>query len=218
MEGLFAASWPVVPTGEDALFPLWAKLLCSAWVVVLVPVYWRSYGPSNFLWFSDIALFLGVAALWLEDPLLAGTQALSVGVLESIWLADFLVHLLIGRGVVGLSGYMFDARIPLFLRGLSLFHVWLPPLLFGMVWGLGYDPRALPAQTALAWAVLVVCYLFTDPRKNINWVFGPGVRPQTWTSPRVYFAIVLLGFPLGVYLPTHLALTYLAPASGPGSP
>jgi hypothetical protein len=205
----------VVPLGEDAVFPLWVKLLCSAWVVVLVPVYWRCYGPSNFLWFSDIALFVGVAALWLEDAFLASTQALSVGVLELIWLADFLAHLNLGRGVVGLSGYMFDARIPRFLRGLSLFHVWLPPLLFGMVWVLGYDARALPAWTALAWAVLLVCYLFTDPAKNINWVFGPGVSAQTWTSPGVYFVIVLLGFPLGVYLPTHLVLTLLAPAAEP---
>src|SRR2546423_14580012 len=36
----------------------------------LVPVYVRQYGWRNFLWFSDVALFVTIAALWLENALL----------------------------------------------------------------------------------------------------------------------------------------------------
>jgi len=41
------------------------KIIYTLFVCILVPVYWRYYGPANFLWFSDLALLLTWAALWL---------------------------------------------------------------------------------------------------------------------------------------------------------
>ena len=38
--------------------PLLVKILYTVGVSVVVPVYWYAYGPSNFLWFSDLALLL----------------------------------------------------------------------------------------------------------------------------------------------------------------
>src|ERR687891_33393 len=55
---------------DGAAIPPWIALAATAFVAVLVPVYWKIYGPTNFLWFSDIALGSTVAALWLESPLL----------------------------------------------------------------------------------------------------------------------------------------------------
>src|SRR5687767_757559 len=90
-----------------AKVPLWLKLLYTVFVCVLVPSYWVSCGPSNFLWFSDIALLAVLVALWLESPLVASTQAVSVVLLELVWVADFLVRLLTGVQLVGISAYMF---------------------------------------------------------------------------------------------------------------
>ena len=45
------------------------KIALAGFLAVLVPVYWRTYGPSNFLWVSDIGLFLTVAAVWVNHPL-----------------------------------------------------------------------------------------------------------------------------------------------------
>src|SRR5437660_7207169 len=106
--------------------PVWLKIAHTLFVAVLVPVYWRQYGPGNFLWFSDLALFATLAALWLESPLLASMQAVSVCLLELVWLADFVTRLLGGRFAVGLSRYMFRRDISRLIRGLSLFHVFLP--------------------------------------------------------------------------------------------
>lgn len=50
--------------------PLVAKVAGTAFLAVLLPVYWRAYGPTNFLWFCDAALLLTVAGMWLESPLL----------------------------------------------------------------------------------------------------------------------------------------------------
>lgn len=38
--------------------PLWLKIVYSAFVAVLVPFYWFTYSPWNFLFFCDIALLL----------------------------------------------------------------------------------------------------------------------------------------------------------------
>src|SRR5919106_881963 len=58
--------------------PRWVKVAHTSFVLVLVPVYWRQYGPGNFLWFSDVALLTAVPALWLEHRLFASAQAVAI--------------------------------------------------------------------------------------------------------------------------------------------
>jgi hypothetical protein len=194
----------------DREIPLSICVPYTLFVCILVPVYWRYYGPANFLWFSDLALFIALAAVWLESPLLASMQAVSVGLLELIWIADFVARLVFGVRLVGMTDYMFKAEIPLLVRGLSLFHVVLPFLLFWLVYRLGYDERAWMAQTLLAWAVLLACYAFTERSQNINWVFGPG-KPQQWMSPSLYLLVLMISLPVCVYLPIHFLLRALVP-------
>jgi hypothetical protein len=188
--------------------PLWLKISYTLFLGLLVPVYAVQYGIANFLWFSDIALLATLVALWRESRLLVSMQAVSITLLESVWILDFFIGLMTNASPFGLAAYMFDPTLSLFLRTLSLFHLVLPPLLFWLVFRLGYDPRAWRAQTLLAWIVLPVCYFFTAPAANINWVFGPGGQPQTWLSPSLYFFLVMLVFPFGIYFPTHLLLRW----------
>ena len=171
--------------------------------------YWRRYGPANFLWFSDIALLLTVPALWLESPLLVSMMALAVALPELAWNIDFFVRLTTGVSLLGLAAYMFDRRIPRFVRSLSLFHVGLPPLLIWLLYRLGYDKRAFIAQTVVAIVILPLSYFFSDPRQNINWVYGVGGKPQTRIPPLWFLIFLILLFPLAVYLPTHLVLAKL---------
>ena len=89
-----------MPTDQIAL---WLKISYTLFICLLVPVYWVQYGPGNFLWFSDIALFVTAAALWVESSLLASMMALSVLVLESVWIFDFIIGLISGSSVIGLS-------------------------------------------------------------------------------------------------------------------
>lgn len=176
---------------------------------LLVPVYWVQYGPYNFLWFSDIALLLTVPALWLESAMLASMMALAAGLLEMAWIVDFFVRLITGVSLIGLSSYMFDPKIPRFIRALSLFHIVLPIVLLWMVYRLGYDSCALGAQALLSWIVLPVSYLLSEPSENVNWVFGFGDQPQRWIPARFYVPFLMAMFPLIIYLPTHLLLKAL---------
>ena len=193
------------------MFPLWLKLAYTLMVAVIVPVYLVHYGPANFLWFSDIALIVTGIALWQESRLLASMMAVAVLLPEALWNVSFFSRLLLRVRVTGLADYMFDRAIPRWIRALSLFHIPMPIVLLWMLHTLGYDPRALAAQTALAWVILPVTYALTDPNENINWVFGPGGPPQRRLAPRLYLLLVLVVFPLLVYVPTHFLLRALFP-------
>lgn len=198
------------------MIPLWLKIAYTALVTVILPIYWSRHGPKNFLWFSDIALILLVPALWFESALLFSMMAVGVLLPEAVWTISYLSGLLFRRPVTGLAGYMFDPALPRWLRGLSLFHLILPPLLIWGLWRLGYDSRALALQTLLAWAVLPITWLVTDRDENINWVFGPGERPQRRIDGRLYLGFVMLFFPLCVYLPSHWLLSRLFTAEEAG--
>lgn len=201
-----AASEAEATSAAAGRIPVWIKLAYTMFLAVIVPVWLVKNGPTNFLWFSDIAMLVTGAALWLESPLLASTMAVGVLLPESYWNVSFFGRLLTGHRIVGLTDYMFELRKSRLVRGLSLvLHVALPVVLLFLVARLGYDERALLAQTALAWIVLPVTYLVTEPAKNLNWVFGPN-RPQHRIPPLAYLLLVMLAFPAAVYVPTHLLL------------
>jgi len=195
------------------VIPLWLKIAYTLFVCLLVPIYWRQYGLANFLWFSDIALLVMVPALWLESSLLFSMMALAVLLPELAWNIDYFSRLATGVSPIGLTNYMFDPSIARFIRGLSLFHVVLPIVLVWTLHRLGYDRRALLLQTIVAAVVLPLSYLASNPRENVNWVYGFGERQQTMIPAPLFVLFLMLMFPLVVYLPMHLLLERLF---GPG--
>lgn len=182
--------------------PLWLKISYTLMVLVIIPVYWRDLGPANFLWFSDIALFALVAALWLENRLINSTMAVAVLFLESAWVLDFLT----GGNLIQISAYMFEPDTEMHIRILSgLFHLSLPPVLLYLLVRLGYDKRALWLQTIIALIVLPVTYQVTQPEDNINWVYGPA-EPQDVLPDLLYLILVATVLILVIYIPSHLFL------------
>lgn len=182
----------------------------------MLPVYYVNYGPTNFLYFCDVALLLSFVGLWSEKALPASMAAVGILVPQVLWCADFVSELL-GLHLVGLTGYMFDENRSLFLRGLSFFHGWLPFLLIFLVKRLGYDRRALLAWTALGWSLCLVAYFFLPPAGtvlpdpkipvNINYVFGfDDAHPQTWLPAPLYLLAWMIGLLAMFYVPSHLLL------------
>src|SRR6516225_9980494 len=101
--------------------PLAVKLLYTAFVAVMVPYYFRCYGPTNFLYYCDVAVLMTLVAVWREDSLWASMPAVGILIPQAVWMVDFLGGVA-GLHVVGMTAYMFQAKIPLFTRGISLFH------------------------------------------------------------------------------------------------
>ena len=199
--------------------PLWLKLAYSAFMAVLVPVYWYYYGPTNFLYFCDVALFLTLAGIWLESPLLVSMCAVGILLPQMIWVLDFFGSM-VGLPITGMTDYMFKHENSLFLRGLSSFHGWLPFLLLLLVFRLGYDRRALVAWTGLAWLLLLICFFLMPPPHpdpgltpvNINYVWGLSDNvAQSWVSPHVWLVGLMVGMPLLLFAPVHWLLGRIAP-------
>ncbi len=197
------------------LVPLWLKVVCTLFVLVLVPVYWADYGPTNFLYFCDIALLITVGGMWAESSLAVSMAAVGIVVPQAFWCIDFIWQCVAPHS--GMTAYMFDANKPLFLRGLSFFHGWLPILLVYLVARLKYDRRALLCWSGLALVLCLIAYFLLPPAGtklpdpntpiNVNYVFGlDDAKPQSWLPPGLYLVAWMLALFLLAYLPAHLIL------------
>lgn len=183
--------------------PLWLKLAFTLWIAIWAPSYFGKVGWQNFLWLCDLASLLILVALWAESRLLMSAQWLAVLVVGVLWSLDVGGALLFGVHPIGGTEYMFDARVALSFRLLSLFHVVLPVVTSCAVFRLGYDRRGLWLQTALTWLVLPLTLLLTEPARNINWVQGLFGQPQNMLDPLVYLLGLMIGWPILLYLPSH---------------
>lgn len=195
--------------GGGHRLPMWLKLVYLGFVAVLVPAYTVEHGLGNFFWFSNVALLLGLVAVWRESRWLASTQLISVGVFELMWIVGFVVGLLRGgRPPFGITGYMFDPTIPLLVRGLSLYHIVLPVLLAWLVWRLGYDQRAWRVWVPIGWATVLLTFFLTPPARNVNWVYGPGEDMQQVIPPWAWLVLLLAGFTV-VWAVSHVLIVWV---------
>ncbi len=211
------------PRGKAAAvanhIPLWLKLAYTTFMGVLIPVYLHNYGPTNFLYFCDVALILTLIGIWRENKLLISMAAVGILIPQALWVIDFAGQLL-GVKLTGMTAYMFDENRSLFLRGLSLFHGWLPFLLVYLVAKLGYDRRAFGSWTILGWSLCLIAFFFLPPAGaqlpdpkipvNVNYVFGlDDAKPQEWLATTTYLIVWMGALFTVVYTPTHLALKKL---------
>jgi hypothetical protein len=195
--------------------PLWLKIAYTAFMAVLIPVYWAHYGPTNFLYFCDVALLLTLVGVWTESARLISLPAVGILIPQFFWCADFLAELC-GFRLTGMTSYMFDSSRPLFLRALSGFHGWLPFLLIFLLTRTGYDHRAFRTWTISAIALcLISFFLLPAPApapgdltpRNVNYVYGMSdEKAQSLMPPTLYLATWLAALTGLVYIPTHHVL------------
>lgn len=182
------------------------KLFVTAIVFVLVPTYIKTYGLQNFLWFSDIALFLIFFGLWLSSPLLMGIALLLTFLLETTWCIDYFYKLFTGLDFLGISNYMFNQDISIYTRALSLFHLLLPIVPIYYIYQWGYHEQTLLYSVFIFWPVMLICYFFTPIDTNINWVHNPIVHNWKFITPTLWITMILLLYPLLIMVPKNYLL------------
>ena len=218
---------PATAARRGSRLPIWLKLVYTAFVCVLVPHYWGAYGPTNFLYFCDIALLLTLLGLWREDPLLVSMPAVGILLPQALWMTDF-VSAAVGIPLTGMTSYMFDPQLSLFTRGLSFFHFWLPILLVWLVWRLGYDPAISRVDTAGLGAGAGLLFLDAGPTSAGGSTESSGQHqlcygfssqhPQTLLPQPVYLVLMLVLLLMAIFWPTHLLLRrFSSPPSRPGN-
>ena len=164
------------------LIPLWIKVVYTAFMSVLIPIYLKNYGPTNFLYFCDVAAIVTVIGIWIENPMLLSAALVGIFLPQMLWVFDFCFEVSGGR-LTGMTRYMF--KPPFFLRFLSFFHFWLPFLLIYLVWCVGYDKRGIVLWTGVTWILLTVCYVWMPPASPSMYppVKEPKEPPITTTQP-----------------------------------
>ena len=203
--------------------PLWLKIAYTVFLAVMIPVYLVHYGPTNFFYFCDVALLLTFVGIWREDALLVSIPAVGIIFPQILWCLDFFLQLA-GVEFTGLTAYMFDENRSLFLRGLSLFHGWLPFLLLYVVLKLGYDRRALAIWSGMVIVLSLIAFfllppagaILSDPAlpRNVNYVFGlDDTQAQTFLPPLLYLGVWIAAMIVIAALPTHFLLKKLRPGA-----
>jgi Zn-dependent protease len=120
--------------------------------------------------------------------------------------------LLLGRHLVGGTEYMWDSRFPLFVRLLSLFHVFMPVVLLWSLRRVGYDRRGWKLQSAIL-AGLLVSSRLCDPALNLNYAFSDPIFHRAWGPAPVHVAVMFVAIVAIFYWPTHLFLAWIFPAA-----
>ena len=177
----------------------------ALWLVVFVAGYGWAYGAANFVRLCDVAVILTCLGIMTGSALLVSSQAVSSLVVDLAWDLDLAWRLLFGRHLIGGTEYMWDARYPLWVRLMSLFHVVWPPLVIGVLRRLGYDARGFALQCAIAAAVFVASR-FVLPGENLNFAFRDPFFHRSWGPAPVHLGLTLAVLFAVVYWPTHRLL------------
>jgi hypothetical protein len=204
----------VSPEPAPGEIPDWLRWAALVWLLIWFPAYWHTWGAANFLQLCDLAVILTSIGLFSENALLISSQAVSSLLIDLAWSVDAGWQFFLGRHLIGGTEYLFDARFPLWVRLLSLFHLLMPALLLWALFRIGYDRRAGGLQCTIALFAFVACR-FTSPEKNMNFAFRDPFLHRAWGPAPVHLAISILFLAAVVYLPTHLLLRKLFTRVGP---
>ena len=195
---------------SQGTLPQWLRWAALLWLLVWIPVYWRTWGPENFLHLCDIAVILGCIGLWSGSALLISSQAVGLLVVSIVWAAGAAWEFFLGRRLIAGTEYLFDPSFPLWVRLLSLFHIVLPLLLLWALARTGYDRRGWRLQSAIAFLAFVASR-FTPPPENINYAFTDPFIHRAWGPPAVHVVTSTLFMIFVAYLPAHVILRRFFP-------
>lgn len=183
--------------------PLGVRVGFTLWMIIWALIILWAYGPQNFLWLCNLAKFLLLYAIWRDDRLLVSSQAGLVCLVGLAWSFDFALGLASGGRLAKFSAYMFNPDLPLLARASSLYHTVLPFFVVWLVSRLGYDQRGPWLQCIIGALAVMGAWLWTEPVRNVNWVFAPFGIEQVWLPTPVYVLCLLFAYPLLLYFPGH---------------
>ena len=127
-----------------------------------------------------------------------------------LWGMDAGARLVTGRHLFGGTEYMWDGRVPLAVRLLSLFHLVLPVVLVVALRRTGYDRRGLSLQVGLTAGLLLAARL-VGRDKNLNFAFADPLWHRALGPAPLHLAAILAGTTLVAYLPAHLFFSRFLP-------
>jgi hypothetical protein len=190
---------------SDADLRALGLLALTVWVALTT--LWLLRGrPGHLLWLSDVAMLATAVGLLLRSRLILTAQLVGILVYHLIWQADLASYVLWEHMPLGVTSYVVSGLTPV-EEALSIFQHGF--VILASAWAilrLGASRRGWVFQTILAAAVLALSYLLTAPAHNVNWAFALGIRDLPWQTagpPAFHAALLFLGPPLLLFLPTN---------------
>src|SRR5579863_1897125 len=193
------------PSAAQTSIPRWLRWAALVSMLIWFPIYWHTWGASNFLQLCDVAVILSCIGIWTNSDLLISSQAVSALLVDMAWTLDAAWRLSTRHHLLGGTEYLFDASKPLCIRLLSLYHLVLPVLLLWLLHRRGYDRRGWALQSAIALPVFIASR-FTIPEKNMNFAFTEPFFRRQWGPGPFHVIVIWLFMVFVVYFPTHLFL------------
>ena len=164
-----------------ATIPLWFKLAYTAFVLYVMAVWWKNYGWTNFLWFSDIAFIGAVPAMWLESAAMASVLTVAVLLPELLWNVDYAAAAAAAATHHGPDRLHVRARA----AAAAARAVAVPRAAAAGAAVAGRRVRLRRVGRAAGAVILAAIVLpwsrfVSTPDKNINWTYGLGGRRVSW--------------------------------------
>jgi hypothetical protein len=200
---------------HPSALPSWARWVSLLWLAVWIPSYAIYWGWANFLHLCDVAVVLACVGFAYDNALLLSSQAVASLVGDLLWCLDAGWRWFAGTHLTGGTEYMWDARFPLWVRLLSLFHVILPLLLLAALRRTGYDLRAFRLQSLIAATLLVVSRFF-GPSRNLNYAFADPLLQRAFGPAALHLTLAFAALAGIIYWPTHRFLIWALPPKWPG--
>ncbi len=150
-------------------YPLFGWLLILNFFIVVVAKY-QLGRVQELLWLSHVALIMAGIGLVSGKRLLVSTALTCIFLPHLLWLFDFLWFLLFGVNPIGITDYLKNSNIWIWVG--TLHHLYLLPLLAALVLYHGRFPR----HTFLV-SISIYCYLtllsrlLLHPVFNVNYAF-----------------------------------------------
>lgn len=190
--------------------PRCVRLGYTAWMVFWIGVVLANQGPQNFFWLCNVAKFVLLVAVWGGHRLLLASQSGVVLVVGIGWSLDFVIGVGLGGSLTGFTAYMWSDELSPLARAVSLYHVSLPLFALYLLSRLGYDRRGPWLQCAIGAVAVAGGWQFTEPGRNINWVYYQFGVEQAWMPEPAFVLLLAVVYPLVLYLPGHALSLVLA--------
>ena len=198
------------------------QLLRGRWVGLLLLVDFAIVCTINFAydkgseiwWMSHVGLLIAGLGFVGRSAMLISTALISIFVLHSLWLVDCVVWLVTDQFVLGVTTYLQDARLGVWVA--TAHHFYLVPLLLISVLHSRRGPRAsFPAAVALFIFLSLISRAFLAPADNVNFAFRVDTRLD-WTflhwinhlPPSTYLLALNAFVSAGFFLPSYIGLRY----------
>ena len=183
------------------------------WLFDVINMIFIIHKPEFMLWYSSAGLFFTAIALITGNSVLISIMFCSLFLVESIWSLDFLGKIFFNKNFLGITSYVFSPSYSKKDFFMTMYHIFLPPILFFSVLKTKKVFRySWAGSTVYLFVLLFLTYTFVSRSETVNCVHQLSQCKGLFSSiasitPNPYRVFVILTvLVVFVFIPTNYIL------------